>query len=193
MTQKPPSNEEILKAVKGHRDGWSVSQKPVPEETGSGEESVWDFPRPPAVQDVSKRIIIELAGHVVADTCNAIRIIETAGAPVYYLPPADCDLTCLIKTEHYSVCEWKGAATYFDLEANGELRAGAAFSYLDPIDDLNMGYRRVAGYFGFYAGKVDRATIDGEQVSPQPGGLYAGWVTKNLRGPIKGAPGTGHW
>ncbi len=188
-----PTHEEILSAIGDARGKWDAGNKPQPEPIGPGEESVWDFPRPPAVEEVRKRIVVEFAGEAIADTTRALRIVETAGAPVYYLPPDDVATAYLVGTDSVSVCEWKGAAVYYDLEVGGRVSPGAAFAYPDPLDDLGQGYARIAGCFGFYAARVDRATIDGEPVSPQPGGLYAGWVTKGLKGPIKGAPGTGHW
>lgn len=188
-----PSHDEILRAIGDARGKWNAVGKPAPEPVGPGEESVWDFPRPPLPEAVSKRIIVEFAGETIADTTGAWRIVETAGAPVYYLPPADVAISYLMETDDISVCEWKGAAIYYDIKVGDRVSRQAAFAYPDPLDDLGQGYARISKYFGFYAGRVDRATIDGEPVSPQPGGLFAGWVTKSLKGPIKGAPGTGHW
>ena len=104
----------------------------------------------------------------------------------------------LAETDAVSVCEWKGAAVYYDAvhrdSASGARRAEqAAFSYPDPLDDLGRGYARIAGWFGFYPGRVEACYVGEERVRPQPGGLYAGWVTKDIKGPVKGAPGTGHW
>ena len=188
-----PPHETLLPLVRAHRAAWRSAPRPKPEPKGPGEESVWDFPRPPAVEDVGSRITVSFAGEVVADTLRAIRVVETAGAPVYYLPPQDVAIDRLQLTDGVSVCEWKGAAVYYDLRVRGRISERAAFSYPDPLDDLGQGFSKIAGYFAFCAGAVDEARIDGEAATPQPGGLYAGWVTRSLKGPIKGAPGTEGW
>ncbi len=119
-------------------------------------------------------------------------VVETAGAPVPYFPPDDVQVEWLAATGHVTICEWKGAAVHFDLVAPSNRITHAAFSYPDPLDDLGQGYGRIAGYFGFYPGKL-ACIVDDEPVSPQPGDVYAGWVTSRIKGPIKGGPGTQGW
>jgi uncharacterized protein (DUF427 family) len=160
---------------------------------GPGQESVWDFPRPPRVEDVAARVRVVFGGVTIADSARAIRVLETAGAPCYYLPPSDCKLDALQRTSTWTICEWKGIAFAYDVSAGGRTVKDGAWSYPEPLTDLGMGYERIAGYFAFYASKMDACFIGDEQVTPQPGGYYGGWVTANLTGPIKGEPGGDNW
>ena len=153
-------------------------------------ESVWDYPRPPAVVPSNRLVRIEHQGVVIAESRRSVRVLETAGAPVWYLPPDDVHLELLRPTpDRSSVCEWKGPATYFDLVVNGMVSRGAAWTYPHPY----RGYEAITGHLAFYAGRVDRATVDGEPVRPQPGGFYGGWITDDVIGPFKGEPGTEGW
>jgi len=190
-----PKKEEIRAAAERHRTGVGKRKAPVAREpVGPGEESVWDFPRPPEVQDVEERLRVEFAGRIVAETTRGRRVVETAGAPVYFFPPADVMTEALEPVpDAWSICEWKGVATYFDLAVGGRRSDTAAFTYADPLDDLGRSFARIAGWYAFYANRVDAAFVGDERVKPQPGGFYAGWVTSRLRGPIKGAPGSGGW
>lgn len=157
---------------------------------GAGQESVWDYPRPPAVQPTSRHVRIRFGGTLVADTRGALRVLETAGAPTWYLPREDVRMDVLRPSRgRGSVCEWKGAATYFDLVVGEHVSLRAAWTYERPLP----GYEALAGRIAFYAGRVDEATVDGETVRPQPGGFYGGWVTDDVVGPLKGEPGTEGW
>jgi uncharacterized protein (DUF427 family) len=98
-----------------------------------------------------------------------------------------------VKTEHWTICEWKGVAFAYDAVVQGRTVKDAAWSYPEPLTDLGMGYERIAGYFAFYAAKMDACYVGDERVTPQPGGYYGGWVTSNLTGPIKGEPGSENW
>jgi uncharacterized protein (DUF427 family) len=154
-------------------------------------ESVWDYPRPPLLEPVPQRIRIVHAGRVVGDSVRALRILETSHPPVYYLPQADLDLTVLHPSpSRQSFCEWKGFATYWSLSVPGaeEVR-DLAWSYETP----SQRYRGLAHHLAFYATKVDECWVAEERVAPQPGDFYGGWITSNLRGPFKGAPGTRGW
>lgn len=184
-----PTHEELLAVVGPHRAKWGSSPPPgvVPEVPDEGQESVWDFPRPPRVDPVTERVIVTHAGTVLVDTTRARRIVETEGAPVIYVPPEDVVEGVLRDNDHVTICEWKGAAVHFDLVLPGAPPVrDAAFAYPDPLRDLGQGYERVAGWIGFYPGRVDRVTLGGEVVRPQGGGFYAGWVTDRIVGPIKG-------
>jgi uncharacterized protein (DUF427 family) len=189
----PPSNDELLRAVPAAREHWRHAPRPARVvEPGPGQESVWSFPRPPRVEAVAARIVVALGGRTIADSRRGERVCETAGAPCYYVPPEDCDLTALARTGRWSICEWKGVAWSYDV-TDGALRLrGAAWSYPDPLDDLGCGFARIAGWFAFYATDLTCA-LDGERVTPQPGGFYGGWVTAELTGPIKGVAGSSGW
>ena len=149
-------------------------------------ESVWDYPRPPRLEPTSRRIRIVLAGQTLADTTQAVRILETSHPPVYYLPPAQVRMDLLRRSaSRGSFCEFKGVATYWSLGP----AADVAWSYEQPTGS----YAALAGHLAFYASRVDECWVDDEQVVPQPGDFYGGWITADLRGPFKGAPGTRGW
>jgi uncharacterized protein (DUF427 family) len=156
---------------------------------GPGQESVWDYPRPPSAEVTGRRILVELGGQVLADTRRAVRVCETSHPPVYYVPREDLTPGLLVRGHGGSWCEWKGAATYWDAVVHGRRVPGIAWSYEDP----SPGYEQLRGALAFYPGRVDRALVDGEQVRPQPGGFYGGWITDDVVGPFKGAPGTLGW
>jgi len=151
-------------------------------------ESVWDYPRPPRAEPTARHIVARHAGIVVLDSRAAVRVLETSHPPVYYVPRADVTAE-MIKTEHQSYCEFKGLATYWDLQAAGSVVRDAAWSYERPAP----GYELLTGRLAFYPGKLQECTVDGEVVTPQPGDFYGGWVTADIIGPLKGGPGTLGW
>jgi uncharacterized protein (DUF427 family) len=159
-------------------------------EPGPGQESVWDYPRPPVVVASSRRVRIEHDGELVADSRSALRVLETAGAPVWYLPREDVRGELLRPAVGQATfCEWKGRATYFDLVVGGRVSRRAAWTYEQPL----RGFETLVGRIAFYAGRVDGALVDDELARPQPGGFYGGWVTDDVVGPFKGEPGTEGW
>jgi uncharacterized protein (DUF427 family) len=158
-------------------------------EPGPGQESVWDYPRPPRVEPVTARVRIVVDGRDLADTTRAVRVLETAGAPVYYVPLEDVDRTRLAASDRTSFCEWKGGASYVDYASGDRRIPMIAWSYPEP----NPGYEILRDRLAFYAGKVDEAWVGDERATPQPGGFYGGWVTSAIVGPIKGVPGSGGW
>jgi uncharacterized protein (DUF427 family) len=151
-------------------------------------ENVQSYPRPPALEPVSPRITVRLGGELVVQTTRALRVLETHHAPTYYLPPEDI-LVPLRPVPGSSFCEWKGVARYFDVRAGSSTARRAAWAYERPT----AGFAGLAGYVAFYAGLMDEAWVGDLRVMPQPGDFYGGWVTPNLDGRIKGAPGTQHW
>lgn len=154
-------------------------------------ESVWDYPRPPRLEASPRRIRLVHAGCVIADTTDALRILETSHPPVYYLPNAALDVSYLKRAQtRGSFCEYKGVAGYWTLNVPGAAPVeNVAWSYDKP----SAAYRALAGHLAFYASKVDECWVDDERVVPQPGDFYGGWITSDLRGPFKGAPGTLGW
>ena len=158
-------------------------------ERSSRRESVWDYPRPPRLEDCDREIRVVFAGVVIANTRRSKRVLETSHPPVYYLPPDDVAPEVLQPVSGTSYCEWKGTAQYFDVLA-ADLRArSAAWSYPDPTDD----FAAIRDYVAFYPRLMDACFVDGERVTPQPGGFYGGWVTQDLIGPFKGEAGTMGW
>lgn len=158
-------------------------------EPGPGQESVWDYPRPPKLESSAARIKIVYNAVTIAETSQAKRVLETSHAPVYYIPEQDIRMEYLIPALGNSFCEWKGNARYFDLLVSGKQEGRVAWQYSKP----NPGYEQLEGHIAFYAGPLDACYVDGEKVVPQPGGFYGGWITRKIVGPFKGEPGTLFW
>lgn len=170
---------------------WKYNGKERPhfaDKPGKGEESVWDYPRPPALSPDRRTVEIRWIGEQIAQSSSTIRLLETASPPGFYLPPEDVNDEYFTVSERTSFCEWKGSATYYDIEVNGRKIPMAAWSYENP----NPPFRSIAGYISFYPGKVD-CFVDDVKVKPQPGQFYGGWLTPEIVGPVKGEPGTGGW
>ncbi|MEM1127290.1 MAG: DUF427 domain-containing protein [Bacteroidota bacterium] len=154
-----------------------------------GQESVWDYPRPPRLEPVEARIRLVHAGLVLVDTRQALRILETSHPPTYYLPPADIAMEHLQRVSRTSHCEWKGQAHYYDLRIGTHHVPMVAWSYATP----RAAYADLANYLAFYPSKIDTCYVGDEQVQAQAGDFYGGWITSNIVGPFKGAPGTWGW
>jgi uncharacterized protein (DUF427 family) len=152
-------------------------------------ESVWDYPRPPRVEQSARRVRVEFAGEVIADTTRARRVLETSHPPVYYIPPEDVRAEFLRPGRRRTFCEFKGEASYYDLVAGGREVRDAAWSYSRP----SAGFEAIRDHIAFYPGRVDAAFVDDEAVVAQPGDFYGGWITSDIEGPFKGGPGTGGW
>jgi len=150
-----------------------------------GQESVWDYPRPPRVEPVPERITIELDGRMIADTTDAVRVLETSHPPVYYLPRSAFADGILTPAAGQSFCEFKGLAGY--LSVGSEERA--AWFYPTP----NPGYELLVDRVAVYPGRMGRCTVGDEVVTAQEGDFYGGWITSRVVGPFKGAPGTLAW
>jgi uncharacterized protein (DUF427 family) len=164
-------------------------RRPTRDPVGPGQESVWDYPRPPSAEVSARHVVVELGGQVIAETRRAIRVCETSHPPVYYIPRDDVTPGVLASGSGGSTCEWKGAATYWDAVVDGRRWPSVGWSYEDPAP----GYQHLRGAVAFYPDRVDRALVDGEVVRPQPGDFYGGWITAEVAGPFKGEPGTLGW
>jgi uncharacterized protein (DUF427 family) len=158
-------------------------------EPGPGQESVWDYPRPPRVEPTDELVVVEAGGRVIAETRRAVRVLETSQAPGYYLPPDDVDLTALEPSPRTTVCEWKGRAAYWDLVVGERRVAAAVWGYPAPAP----GYEAIAGHLAFYPQHVDACLVDGERVQANEGDFYGGWITSKVVGPFKGGAGTWGW
>jgi len=189
-----PNKQWLLGRVGPSRAAWRNSARPDSiEPVARGEESVWDYPRPPQLRAPMGPVRVEHAGHAIAASDRALRVVETAGAPVYFVPPDDVAEGVLQETDYVTVCEWKGAAVHYDLVLPGVRVEHVAFAYPEPLDDLEPDMAKIAGWVAFYPARVDACFVGEERVTPQPGGYYAGWVTTAIKGPIKGGPGTQGW
>lgn len=163
--------------------------RPKPEPKGPGQESVWDYPRPAVAEPTSAHVVIEHAGRIVADTKASIRTLETSHPPSYYIPKADIAADMLRPAGGGSICEWKGAARYFDVVIGDVVLLRVGWSYPDPTPS----FAALRDHVAFYAWPFDRCSVDGETVVPQPGRFYGGWITSDLAGPFKGVPGSMGW
>ena len=156
---------------------------------GLGQESVWDYPRPPALRRCSSRVRIVLQGEMLADTTGALCVLETSHPPTYYLPPTDIEMQFLRKISGTSVCEWKGMASYYDIICKGQTYPRVAWTYRHP----ESGYIELTDHIAFYAHVMDACYVGEKKVLPQPGNFYGGWITSDIVGPFKGEPGTLGW
>ena len=150
----------------------------------AGQESVWDYPRPPRLAPDSRRIRVRCRDELIADSVRAIRVLETASPPTFYLPPDDVALDRLTPKPNRTFCEWKGWARHYDLPAAPD----AAWRYTETFPE----FAAIRGFVAFYPAKAC-CTVDGELVQPQPGGYYGGWITSELVGPFKGEPSAEFW
>lgn len=157
--------------------------------TSLSQESVWDYPRPPRVEPTTKRIRVLFNGVTIADTRRAFRVLETSHPPVYYIPPDDIQMEHLSKTRQRTHCEWKGQARYYTITVGDKTAANAAWVYPTPTANFAL----IKDYVAFYPSRMDACYVDDEQAQAQPGDFYGGWITKNIVGPFKGAPGTLGW
>ena len=156
-----------------------------------GQESVWDYPRPPALEHIKAHGLVKYKDIIIADSKNIIKIMETASPPTYYIPENDIDINMLHKNNHYTFCEWKGEANYFDLVSGSNVIENVAWTYPDPLADTTD-FLPIKHHLAFYAGTLD-CYLDDEKVDPQQSKFYGGWVTSRILGPFKGEPGTSHW
>lgn len=157
-----------------------------PQPTAEGQESVWDYPRPPSVQPDTRRVTVRFNGEIIADTTRAVRVLETSHPPVFYIPPEDVRVELLQANGQQTWCEFKGDAHYYDLVVGDARSESAAWCYPEPI----TGYEAIQYGIAFYSGRVDRCTVGDDVVEAQAGDFYGGWITSEIAGPFKGDPGT---
>lgn len=182
---------EVPPGIRQAREKWQFrgdSRPDFADAPGPGQESVWDYPRPPRVERDERQVEVAWGGVTLAESRRALRVLETASPPVFYLPPEDVSGHNLEPSPRSSICEWKGAARYWSIRVGDKLIRDVAWSYTEPLP----GYEAIAGYFSFYPGRVE-CRVGGVRVAPQPGGFYGGWVTPEIVGPFKGEPGTEWW
>lgn len=157
---------------------------------GPGQESVWDYPRPPAVAPSDELVQVVHAGHLLADTKRALRVLETSHAPAYYIPATDVDWTYLEEVPYRTVCEYKGVASYAELRIpDAATIPQVGWWYANP----RPGYEALQNAVCFYPQKVDLCEVAGEAVTPLQSSFYGDWPTSKIAGPYKGAPGTEFW
>ena len=153
----------------------------------TGQESVWDYPRPPILMRDGRPVKVCYEDQIIAKSSSTYRLLETASPPTFYVPPQDVNWALLRSAAGTSVCEWKGVAQYWELAANPQ--AGViGWSYPAP----KTAYEKIRDYVAFYPSRCTCYVAD-EKVKAQPGQFYGGWITSEIVGPFKGDPGTGHW
>jgi uncharacterized protein (DUF427 family) len=183
-----PSPDELQR----QREQWTWrghSRPPFAAVPGPGQESVWDYPRPPVIVADTREVVILWGALEVARTRRALRVLETAHPPSFYLPWDDVARGLLQPAPSGgSYCEWKGPARYWTLAEGARRLDKVAWSYPQPL----AGAEELAACVAFYPTELD-CRVDGARVQPQPGGFYGGWITPELTGPFKGAPGSGGW
>ena len=184
--------EQIPDWIRQAREKWEHRGKVRPafaEPIETGQESVWDYPRPPRVEADARHVVVKWNEIVVAETTGAMRVLETASPPTFYLPPEDVRLELLSGSPSASVCEWKGPASYWSLAfPEGPVLPNVGWTYREPFQELDQ----IADYISFYPARL-ACFIAGVRVEPQPGNVYGGWVTPDVVGPFKGEPGTEGW
>lgn len=163
--------------------------RPTPDPVAPGQTSVWSFPRPAIAAPSAAHVVIEHAGVIVADTHASVLTLETSHPPSYYISRTDIREAVLRRGGGASFCEWKGAATYWDVVIGADVLSGVGWSYPTPTG----GFAMLKDHVAFYAAAFDRCSVDGETVVPQPGGFYGGWITSAYAGPFKGVPGSRLW
>lgn len=153
-------------------------------------ENVWDYPRPPAVVPCSCHVRVQVADQILVNSSRALRVLETSHPPTIYIPPGDVRVDLLVPSlVHSTLCEFKGSARYLDAVVDGRRYEAVAWTYSQP----RAGYEPLTDHFAFYPSRVDAAWLDEERVQAQDGDFYGGWITADVAGPFKGAPGTLRW
>jgi len=158
-------------------------------EPKAGQESVWDYPRPPHLEKTSKHLKIIFNNTIIAETNRAFRVLETSHPPVYYFPPEDVQMKFLNEASNSSFCEWKGRAGYYSLQVSEKRVENAAWFYTNPTES----FAEIKNYIAFYPSKMDACYVNDESVETQEGDFYGGWITKDIVGPFKGGAGTRGW
>lgn len=158
-------------------------------EPKAGQESVWDYPRPPRLERTNKHLKIIFNGEIIAETNRGFRVLETSHPPVFYFPPEDVRIEFFTEANGSSFCEWKGAANYYDLKVGEKIVKNAAWFYPNPT----AGFADIKNYLAFYPSKMDACYVNDELVQSQEGDFYGGWITSEIVGPFKGGAGTLGW
>lgn len=189
--------------MRDHRDLGSLHRpvKPIPQwhhtgktrpafaqVPGPDQESVWDYPRPPVIVADAREVRVTFGGREIALSSRALRILETASPPTFYLPEDDIDMSLLMPVPGASWCEWKGDARYWGLKFDGAPTGAVGWDYPAP----NAAFAAIVRHVSFYPALLE-CTVAGERVRPQAGGFYGGWMTDEIVGPVKGESGTAGW
>jgi uncharacterized protein (DUF427 family) len=183
--------EPLSMSLRNRAGGWAYygqERPPFAVAPGPGQESVWDYPRPPRIDADAREVIVRVSGIVVARTRRALRVLETASPPTFYIPRSDVATGCLQPAPGASYCEWKGTASYWSVSAASVVLDAVGWSYENPLP----GFDALRGHLSFYPARIE-CSVDGIPVKGQPGGFYGGWITPEVVGPFKGGPSSSRW
>jgi uncharacterized protein (DUF427 family) len=97
------------------------------------------------------RVVVSVAGRVIADTCNSLTLRESDYSPVQYIPREDVDLTQLERTDHATYCPYKGDCNYYSVPVGGKKSVNAVWSYEDPYPAV----AQIKEHVAFYPDRVD--------------------------------------
>ncbi len=183
--------ETLPEWVRRSRAGWEYRGRvrpPFAVEPGEGQESVWDYPRPPRTESDRREVTVRFGATIIARTRRAVRVLETASPPTFYLPPSNVQMALLRRAEGRSMCEWKGEARYWTVTLPDDELEAVAWSYPNPFPE----FAEIRDYLSFYPARLE-CYVGSHRVHPQPGQVYGGWVTPDVVGPFKGEPGSAGW
>ena len=175
----------------GSRFGWHYvgdDRPPFAVTLKPGQESVWDYPRPPRLELDQREVVIRAGETEIARSRRSWRVLETASPPTFYLSLEDVRIELLQPSAGSSYCEWKGAAQYWKLKTPEGDREPVGWSYAEPLP----AFRQLQGYVAFYPGRIE-CCVGEHRVVPQPGRFYGGWITPEIVGPFKGEAGSEGW
>lgn len=188
MANHSSAPPQWLQSARDHWQWRGQGRPPFAHPPQPGQTSVWDFPRPPQLATDSREVVIHWGEMEVARTRRAIKVLETAHPPSFYLPWEDVAKHLLQPAPGRSFCEWKGPAQYWSLVHGNDRLDGIAWSYPHPLS----GAEALSTCVAFYPAGLN-CTVDGAVVKAQPGGFYGGWITPDLAGPFKGDAGSSSW
>jgi uncharacterized protein (DUF427 family) len=120
----------------------STTSKPI---------KVPDPDHPITIERNPSRVVISVAGHVIADTRDALTLRESTYPPVQYIPRKGVDMTLLERTDHATYCPYKGDASYFSIPSGGARSANAVWTYEAPYAAVAL----IKDHLAFYPDRVD--------------------------------------
>jgi uncharacterized protein (DUF427 family) len=133
---------------------------------------------------------VEVGAEVLAESAEALRVLETSHPPTIYVPRAGVRGDLLRPSAaRATLCEFKGFARYLDAVVGARRIDAVAWFYPEPA----AGYEALLDHVAFFPGRVDAAWLGEELVQAQAGDFYGGWITRDLVGPFKGPAGTSGW
>jgi uncharacterized protein (DUF427 family) len=110
---------------------------------------------PITIEPTAGRVVVTVAGQVVAESRNALTLREAAYPAVQYIPREDADMSLLQPTDHSTYCPYKGDCSYFSIAAGGERGLNAVWSYAKPFEAVSA----IEGYLAFYPERVDAISV----------------------------------